>query len=160
MNGDIFKGTFLQGLKDGKGELRGVDGSIITGWWKENKLSGKGEWLHGDKRLYIGDFKDDTKHGQGVLTWPDKRKYEGMFSRNRMHGVGICGYLGNYAYKICFFVVFLRIILKMAIYGMKLMVAYVKVSGNMVKEFNGQKNLRKVIVLKLRAKIRKLIRHK
>lgn len=84
MNGDVFTGTFILGLKvflyykliqDGKGELRGLDGTIIKGWWKENKLSGKGEWLHSDKRLYVGDFKDDTKHGEGVMTWPDKRKY-------------------------------------------------------------------------------------
>ena len=97
MNGDVFTGTFILGLKvfiyykiqDGKGELRGLDGTIIKGWWKENKLCGKGEWLHSDKRLYVGDFKDDAKHGEGVITWPDKRKYQGTFTRNRMHGFGI-----------------------------------------------------------------------
>lgn len=34
MNGDVFNGVFMLGLKEGKGELKGNDGSIITGYWK------------------------------------------------------------------------------------------------------------------------------
>jgi hypothetical protein len=38
INNDIFEGEFKKGLKEGKGKLKGNDGSLITGVWKEGKI--------------------------------------------------------------------------------------------------------------------------
>lgn len=38
INNDVFEGEFKKGLKEGRGKLRGADGSLITGVWIEGKL--------------------------------------------------------------------------------------------------------------------------
>lgn len=88
VNGDIFEGEFVKGLKEGKGLMKGHDGSKMKGFWKENKIYKNCEYIYSDGTIFVGEFKNDKKEGYGVQTWTDGRKYEGTWKNSKMHGVG------------------------------------------------------------------------
>ena len=62
----VFKGAFENGLRNGKGELK---------------------FVNGDK--YVGMFKDDVREGKGVYYWKDGSRWEGEFKNNVMNGNGM-----------------------------------------------------------------------
>ncbi len=50
-NGDMYEGTFKNGMRNGFGTMAYSDGERYSGQWKSNKQSGTGEWhsVEGDK---------------------------------------------------------------------------------------------------------------
>ena len=62
----VFKGVFENGLRNGKGELK---------------------FVNGDK--YVGMFRDDVREGKGVYYWKDGSRWEGEFKNNVMNGNGM-----------------------------------------------------------------------
>ncbi len=65
VNGERYKGSYKNGLKDGFGE-----------------------WMHPDGDNYRGKFKAGMKRGRGVYTFENGEKYEGYFKRDKKHGLG------------------------------------------------------------------------
>ena len=66
----LFEGVFANGMKNGKGELK---------------------FLNGDR--YVGNFVNDNREGAGVYYWKDGSRWEGDFKNNVMNGKGM--YYGN-----------------------------------------------------------------
>jgi len=88
-NGDIYEGTYLNGLrhgegsytfanqkgcytgswvagsKDGKGEFKYPDGSWYKGCWKQDKRNGKGTYYYANGDIYCGDWVMGIKMGHG-----------------------------------------------------------------------------------------------
>ena len=65
VNGERYKGSYKNGLKDGFGE-----------------------WMHPDGDNYRGKFKAGIKRGKGVYTFENGEKYKGYFKRDKKHGLG------------------------------------------------------------------------
>ena len=65
VNGERYKGSYKNGLKDGFGE-----------------------WIHPDGDNYRGKFKAGIKRGKGVYTFENGEKYKGYFKRDKKHGLG------------------------------------------------------------------------
>ena len=65
VNGERYKGSYKNGLKDGFGE-----------------------WIHPDGDNYRGKFKAGIKRGKGVYTFENGDKYKGYFKRDKKHGLG------------------------------------------------------------------------
>ena len=65
VNGERYKGSYKNGLKDGFGE-----------------------WVHPDGDNYRGKFKAGIKRGKGVYTFENGEKYKGYFKRDKKHGLG------------------------------------------------------------------------
>ena len=59
VNGDVYKGEFFQGVKNGKGV----------------------EFFEKDGSLYEGEFLEDLPHGQGKLVGVDRRAKDGKFEK-------------------------------------------------------------------------------
>ena len=64
-NGDIYEGSFKDGLKHGKGTL-----------------------TTRNKRSYEGDWENDKPHGFGINTFPNGKVYTGSFSKGKPIGDG------------------------------------------------------------------------
>eukprot|EP00971_Amphidinium_carterae_P214698 4260545-Amphidinium_carterae.1 len=60
-----YKGTFVNGKRDGRGSCQWPDGASFEGVQEQNELvDGKHVWPDG--KTYVGTWKNSTMHGQGV----------------------------------------------------------------------------------------------
>jgi len=76
-NGDIYIGSWREGLMDGNGELRYCDGDVYTGHFKNGKREGRGRNVYADGDEYTGLWANDKFEGRGVYKWADGDVYEG-----------------------------------------------------------------------------------
>ena len=70
-----------------------VNGERYRGSYKNGLKDGFGEWTHPDGDNYRGKFKAGIKRGNGVYTFENGEKYKGYFKRDKKHG------LGSYTYS-------------------------------------------------------------
>ena len=70
-----------------------VNGERYRGSYKNGLKDGFGEWTHPDGDNYQGKFKAGIKRGNGVYTFENGEKYKGYFKRDKKHG------LGSYTYS-------------------------------------------------------------
>ena len=75
-NGDIYEGSFKDGLKHGKGKLQTRN-----------------------KRSYEGDWKNDKPHGFGINTFPNGKIYTGSFIKGKPVGDGQWAYTDGRIYN-------------------------------------------------------------
>ena len=93
-DGVAFVGYWKNNQKENKGTIYDKNYNIIfEGEYVEGKRNGKGElkFVNGDK--YCGMFKDDNREGTGTYYWKDGSRWEGTFKENVMNGNGM--YYGN-----------------------------------------------------------------
>ncbi len=99
-NGDMYNGTFRNGLMDGSGTLMYKHNCKYVGKWQKGKRHGLGiETLHdsisGKKVVYDGVWSDNKMHGSG--TWicygsdgkKELEKYDGLWKNGKRNGFGI-----------------------------------------------------------------------
>lgn len=58
-NGDVYEGTFVDGVKSGKGVYKFADGGIYTGTYKNDLRHGFGTLTYTGGNVYRGQWKDD-----------------------------------------------------------------------------------------------------
>ncbi|MBN2481227.1 MAG: hypothetical protein JXB19_05775 [Bacteroidales bacterium] len=87
-NGYTYEGTFVKGLREGRGMLTAPDGGWYDGVWENDDFNGQGtyEWQDGTK--YIGAWKDGLQNGYGIYFFPNGDKYTGYFKENKFNGEG------------------------------------------------------------------------
>lgn len=111
--GEIYKGDWLLGRKQGRGTMinRSESWSLINkvfdvyvGNWRNNRRNGHGtqayavkdwvedrnteNWLIENTENYTGNFVNDIISGQGTYRWADGTKYTGGWAANKKHGRG------------------------------------------------------------------------
>lgn len=63
----VYEGDFVNGLKEGKGYYRGINGVKYKGDYKNGVKEGFGEIYNNDDTLsYKGEFKNGLSHGRGT----------------------------------------------------------------------------------------------
>ena len=95
-DGQIYKGKWKKGKREGTGKLTWTNGDIYIGQWKKDKPNGKGKFYFKqgfqDKNksdTYVGQVKDWLRHGRGTYTWvSQKMRYQGNWKNNNRHGYG------------------------------------------------------------------------
>jgi hypothetical protein len=78
-SGDIFRGQFINGSREGKGCLEQSDGSLFDGDWINDKLHGYGCARLASGMSYRGYFREGKYHGWGVRRWSGGSTYIGMW---------------------------------------------------------------------------------
>ena len=87
--GARYKGTFTNGLLNGKGEIYDIFGQLVfKGEFKQGSLNGYGEFT-GSKLSYSGEFVDDLMHGKGKMTFLNGDIYDGDFVNDLRDGKGV-----------------------------------------------------------------------
>jgi hypothetical protein len=78
-NGDIYKGTFKDGLKHGKGTLTTRNNRSYEGDWENDKPHGFGINTFPNGKIYTGNFFEGKPVGDGQWTYADGRIYNGTW---------------------------------------------------------------------------------
>lgn len=67
VNGDYYKGEWVNGEKEGKGEHNYFElRTVYNGEWKHNLKNGNGHQTESNGSYYEGEFKDGLRHGNGI----------------------------------------------------------------------------------------------
>lgn len=90
INGDVYKGYFIDNLPHGHGILKqgyflASAASVYIGDFVEGAKNGYGildDILIGEK--YIGNWVNNKKHGSGIIVTSDVIYYEGAFYQDTM----------------------------------------------------------------------------
>jgi len=96
-NGDVYHGSFLNGMKHGIGKWQSGD-EFYSGRWKFNKPEGQG-YIRSSLSEYNGDIKNGYKHGQGIELFHNGDRYEGMYSNGKPEGQGTYAWTNGSIYK-------------------------------------------------------------
>ena len=97
--GAIYKGSFINSLKNGEGEEKSNEGTYI-GSWKEGAKHGQGKMEYSSGDVYEGEFSNDLYNGNGYYKWKiSGYEYKGEYKNGVMHGKGIYKWNKNEYYK-------------------------------------------------------------
>ncbi|GMH86193.1 hypothetical protein TL16_g10465 [Triparma laevis f. inornata] len=82
LNGNVFKGGFVDGVKEGYGVLELNDGiTKFEGEFKKGRKEGKGILRKNGTVVFEGEWREDVYHGFGVLNEEEGGgRYEGNFA--------------------------------------------------------------------------------
>ena len=86
-NGSLYRGSFLNGAKNGYGTFISISGFEYHGQWYKGKQTGKGQAHYKNGDIYTGYFLDGLKHGFGeIFTIKDQRNYKGHWNKDKITG--------------------------------------------------------------------------
>ena len=89
LDGSVYTGGFKNGLRSGQGKYVYSDGSYSEGEYQYHYLNGSGKYVGADGEEYEGDYKNGYRNGYGVYTGSDGRRYEGDFVMDNAEGYGV-----------------------------------------------------------------------
>jgi len=87
-NGFVYEGNFLNGLREGRGMLKGKDGSWYDGMWTGDKFQGQGTYVWPNGAKYVGAWEKGIQSGYGIYFYVNGDKYTGYFKDNLFEGQG------------------------------------------------------------------------
>jgi hypothetical protein len=87
-NNFSYKGYWVDGFLNGKGEIQFLNNETYDGSLKDDKFHGFGVFTDYEGNLYSGDWNLDIKEGEGTFIYSDGRKYKGNFKNNQKDGYG------------------------------------------------------------------------
>lgn len=90
-NGEVYKGEFKKGLRDGSGKLYSSSGEILyDGNWKDNVKEGSGsEYCGALGGRYEGEYRAGEREGDGIFYFKDGSRYEGKWESGVRNGMGV-----------------------------------------------------------------------
>ncbi|KAH7830175.1 putative meichroacidin [Monocercomonoides exilis] len=89
-NGDIFKGEYVKGKREGPGKYFWKEPTAkYAGTYASHKKEGYGVMKYPDGSIYDGYFHEGKRHGQGKYTYPNGDSYEGEWENGKKHGKGV-----------------------------------------------------------------------
>lgn len=87
-NGDIYKGSYSNGLRHGYGLYVFKTGERYIGNYRHGLKYGMGTFYYGDGTTYTGEWKSNKRHGHGRYTYTNGDCYEGIWCKGQRHGLG------------------------------------------------------------------------
>ena len=88
VNGERYRGSYKNGIKDGFGEWTHPDGDIYRGKFKAGVKRGNGTYTFKNGEQYTGSFKRDKQHGLGSYKYNNGEVFKGEFKNNKRDGKG------------------------------------------------------------------------
>eukprot|EP00811_Abedinium_folium_P034068 NODE_6982_length_1619_cov_7.863941.p1 GENE.NODE_6982_length_1619_cov_7.863941~~NODE_6982_length_1619_cov_7.863941.p1 ORF type:complete len:407 (-),score=80.07 NODE_6982_length_1619_cov_7.863941:214-1434(-) len=99
LDGSIQSGSWHAGSVHGRGRLQRSAGCLYEGEWANGVRHGKGYERYEDKSHYRGTFISGTKHGTGCFTWPSGACYTGRFNCGDVQGIGTLAWVDGRVYS-------------------------------------------------------------
>ena len=98
-NNLLYKGDFINNLREGEGIEKG-NGGKYEGNYEKDKRSGKGKIYFDSGDYYEGDFSDNKFNGNGHFIWKKNgHEYIGEYLNGIIHGNGLYKWNKNQYYK-------------------------------------------------------------
>lgn len=88
-----YEGSFVNGLREGKGNFTWPDGTMYSGDWKADKQTGNASLIIFDGGKYEGEYADGNIQGNGIFTWAEGSSYSGQWNKGQQEGKGT--YIGS-----------------------------------------------------------------
>jgi hypothetical protein len=87
-NGYKYQGNFVNGKREGYGQLSGPEGDSYDGMWADDNFYGQGTYIWSNGSRYVGEWKNGVKDGYGIYFYANGDKYTGYFRNDKFHGKG------------------------------------------------------------------------
>ena len=87
-NGDVYEGTWNDGLMHGFGGYLYFNGNKYFGEFKNHQRSGSGIFVNKNAEIYVGEYKNDKRDGVGILSPMDGIVYWASFNERNKAGPG------------------------------------------------------------------------
>ncbi len=87
-NGYKYQGNFINGKREGYGQLSNPIGESYDGMWKDDNFHGQGTYIWSNGAKYIGEWKNGVQDGYGIYYYTNGDKYTGYFRNNKFQGEG------------------------------------------------------------------------
>ena len=85
----VYEGELEDGLANGHGKCRFINGNVYQGEWSADYCHGRGKMTYANGDVYVGPWNYDNRHGaDGEMTYADGRVYAGEWWNDNMHGDG------------------------------------------------------------------------
>lgn len=89
----VYEGEFEDGLANGHGKCRFINGNVYEGGWSADYCHGQGRMTYANGDVYVGPWHYNKRHmlrdgEEGKMTYADGRVYEGEWWKDNMHGKG------------------------------------------------------------------------
>ncbi|CAM9915718.1 unnamed protein product, partial [Discosporangium mesarthrocarpum] len=105
-NGNIYVGSWVNGLRHGKGILTKRNGPRYEGRFIHDRMTGKvresprpsGTKIYPDNRRYVGLMRNGERHGAGTMTYPNGVRYHGQYRFDKREGHGVMQYTNGECY--------------------------------------------------------------
>lgn len=108
LNEDVYKGQWVDGMRNGYGYFTIHTYFEYFGWWENGAQTGPGIQVFSNGDVYIGWFQDNARNGRGVYIKVESLLiHDGIWSMNKKHGKGkvlkggICIYDGSFENNLC-----------------------------------------------------------
>ena len=73
-SGNQFKGKFMQGVREGFGEMHYAGGpSMYAGNWFSDQRHGQGVYTNENGDIYTGQWQQDVEHGEGIYIYHETK---------------------------------------------------------------------------------------
>ena len=83
-SGDMYKGEWKDGKKEGKGIYIYYNDKKFEGIFKEDKIfEGNGYIYYENGDIYNGEIKNGMKNGKGKIIYYNNNKYEGEWKNDK-----------------------------------------------------------------------------
>lgn len=87
-NGDVYKGLWENGVRQGFGRLETKD-FVYIGDFSKGFRDGNGYVRHKNGDYYIGEFCQDLRQGKGEMVWASGATYKGEWEQDKQKGWGV-----------------------------------------------------------------------
>ena len=87
-DGEVYSGSWEDGLPQGEGTLTGPDGDVYSGSWVKGNREGYGDYLSANGVRYVGQWANNRRNGMGTETWPNGAEYSGSWKNDLRDGYG------------------------------------------------------------------------
>jgi len=96
-NGDVYEGSFVEGVRQGKGTYKcRATGDTFEGSWENNLKTGLARVTYKKRGgFYHGYFKEGKREGEGTFKYANGDIYSGMWKDGLRHGPGTYVYAGT-----------------------------------------------------------------
>jgi len=99
IGGNIYEGTFSNGVMHGRGLYKWTNGTQFEGDFVCNKIKGYGRYQWPDDSFYEGDVIDGIRHGVGIFKTSHGVSYSGEWKNGSRHGKAIMNFSNDSWYK-------------------------------------------------------------
>lgn len=82
-SGDSYNGSFSGGKANGSGTMTYANGTVYTGSWSDGQRSGSGTMKYPNGDSFTGSWANDVKDGSGTYTWANGTTYSGKWEAGR-----------------------------------------------------------------------------
>ncbi|KAL7483305.1 hypothetical protein ACHAW6_008958 [Cyclotella cf. meneghiniana] len=98
-HGDVYVGSFKNGVIEGRGTITFHDGTEYSGQWQKNRFHGEGTRRFKNGNVYDGHYVDGKRHGQGKCYFANGDLYSGDWKNDTIQGFGRYYYNNGHSFE-------------------------------------------------------------